>query len=277
MNPIAISIGPISIYWYSLCILLAFGIGFFLVNKEIKKHKSISKEFLYDYFFMLVPLVILGARLYYVIFEWSSYKDNLIDIFKIWNGGLAIHGGVIAGAIYTYIYTKKKNINPFRFMDIAVPCLVLGQAIGRWGNFFNQEAYGPVVSLDTLKSLPIPKFVIDGMYINGNYHHPTFFYESMTCLLCFIIIILVRKYYKNLKVGTLCGIYFIIYGIERFLVEALRQDSLMLGNIKIAQLVSLLMLILGIVFIIFSNIKKVPYIEIEESKKTAKKRGKKYE
>lgn len=274
MNSVAINIGPITIYWYSICILLAFCIGFFLANKEIKKHKSIPKDFLYDYFFMLVPIVILGARFYYVIFEWSSYKDNIIDIFKIWNGGLAIHGGVIAGAIYTYIYTKKKNINPFRFMDIAVPCLVLGQAIGRWGNFFNQEAYGPVVSLDTLKSLPIPKFVIDGMYINGNYHHPTFFYESMTCLLCFIIIMLVRKYYKNLKVGTLCGIYFIIYGIERFLVESLRQDSLMLGSIKVAQLVSVLMFILGIVFITCSILKKVPYIEPEEKKKASKKRGK---
>lgn len=273
MSQIAFTIGSFSIYWYSLCILAAFLLGFLLVKKELKSHKDIPENFLYDYFFFLVPIVIIGARLYYVIFEWGYYQRNLLEILEVWNGGLAIHGGVIAGIIYTYIYTKNKNINTFRFMDIACASLVLGQAIGRWGNFFNQEAYGPIVSLSTLKSYHIPKFIIDGMYIEGNYHHPTFFYESLTCLICFIIIILLRKYYKKLKVGTCCGIYFIIYGIERFFVEALRQDSLMFGSIKVAQLVSLLMIIIGIIFLIFSLKKKVPYIEpIKEEKKKIKKR-----
>lgn len=274
MNPVAFTIGSFSVYWYSLCILLAFVLGFLLVKREIKRHAKISLDFLYDYFFYLIPIVIIGARAYYVIFEWKIYSQNPIEIFKIWNGGLAIHGGIIAGLIYTCIYTKKHNINPFRFMDIAVPSLVLGQAIGRWGNFFNQEAYGPVVSLEKLESFHLPQFIIDGMHINGLYHHPTFFYESITCFLCFIILICLRKYYKNLKVGTLCGIYFIIYGIERFFVEGLRQDSLMIGPIKIAQLVSIIMLIFGIVFIVVSNIKKVPYIEPIELLKTKKKKGK---
>ena len=220
--------------------------------------------FYYDYFFYLVPLVIIGARLYYVIFEWNYYKRDLLEIFKVWNGGLAIHGGVIVGIIYTYLFCKKKKINPFRFMDIAAPSLVLGQAIGRWGNFFNQEAYGPVVSLGKLKNMHIPEFIIDGMKIDGVYHHPTFFYESLTCFTCFIILILLRKFYKKLNVGTSCGIYFIIYGIERFFVESMRQDSLMLGSIKVAQLVSIIGIILGIIFIVMSFIKKISFIENSE-------------
>lgn len=273
MNPIAFSIGPFSIYWYSLCILLGFGLGFIIANKEIKKIKGFPDNFLYDYFFFLVPIVIIGARLYYVIFEWNIYCHNLLDIFKIWEGGLAIHGGVIAGAIYTYFYTKKKKVNTYRFIDAIIPSLVLGQAIGRWGNFFNQEAYGPIVSLSELNKLPIPKFIIEGMYINGNYHHPTFFYESITCLACFILLIILRNFYKNLKIGTLCGIYFIIYGIERFIVEALRQDSLMLGDIKVAQLVSGIMILIGIISIILSFKKKIfyrDYVDRIELKKKGK-------
>ncbi len=264
MSPVAFHVFGLTVYWYSLCILTAFFIGFFLVYLEIKRHPNIKKEFLYDYFFYLVPIVIVGARLYYVIFEWNAYKNNIMQVFAIWNGGLAIHGGVIAGLIFTIFYTRKHHINTFRFMDIVAPSLVLGQAIGRWGNFFNQEAYGPVISLAKLKSLPIPGFVIDGMNIGGVYHHPTFFYESMTCLLCFTILIILCKKYKKLKVGTLSGIYFIIYGVERFFVEGLRTDSLMLGPIKVAQLVSVIMVIAGIIFIIVSLKKGVLYLEPEE-------------
>ena len=260
MNPVAFNLGPFSIHWYSICILAAFLLGFLLVKKEIKRH-NISTDFLNDYFFYLVPIVIVGARIYYVAFEWYYYKDDLLEILKVWNGGLAIHGGVIAGIIYTYIYCKMKKVNPFRFMDIVAPSLVLGQAIGRWGNFFNQEAYGPVTTLRELKNLHIPRFIIDGMKIDGVYHHPTFLYESITCFICFLIIFFLRRFYKKLNVGTCCGIYFIIYGVERFLVESLRQDSLMLGSIKIAQLVSVIGIIIGIVCIILSLIKKIPYLE----------------
>ena len=271
MNPVAFNIGSFSVYWYSICILLAFSLGFFLAKIEINKHKDIPNNFLYDYFFFLVPIVILGARIYYVIFEWNYYSENLSEIIKIWNGGLAIHGGIIAGIIYTCFYTKRKHINLYRFVDIAVSSLVLGQAIGRWGNFFNQEAYGPVASLSELKKLHIPSFIIDGMYINGAYHHPTFLYESLTCFICFIILFLLKKYYKNLKVGTLCGIYFIIYGIERFLVESLRQDSLMLGSLKVAQLVSVIMVICGIIFIILSLKYKELFYKLEKKQQKRKK------
>lgn len=272
MNPVMFNIGSFSVYWYSFFILLGFSLGFILAKKEIKRHKDIPNNFLYDYFFYLIPIVIVGARLYYVLFEFNYYKNNILEIFQVWNGGLAIHGGVIAGIIYTCIYTKKHKVNTYRFIDIAAPSLVLGQAIGRWGNFFNQEAYGPVVSLGFLKSIHLPKFVIDGMYINGVYHHPTFLYESITCLICFFILIVLRKYYKKLKLGLLCGIYFVIYGVERFFVESLRQDSLMLGSIKVAQLISIIMILVGIVFITMSFIKKVLYIEPEKVKTKKRKR-----
>ena len=154
MNPIA--------RWYAILILSAFLLGIYLIRKEsIRVKEDVNK--IMDLCFYLVLVSIIGARIYYVIFEFSEYKDNLIDIFKIWNGGLAIHGGIIAGILFTYFYTKKKKLNLLKITDIIAPALVLGQAIGRWGNFFNQEAFGPKTTLSTLKNMHIPKFIIDGM------------------------------------------------------------------------------------------------------------------
>lgn len=271
MNPIAFSIGNIEIYWYSIFILIAFSLGFFIAYRESFRLKSIDSNKLFDYFFYLIPIVIIGARIYYVAFEWNIYRLNPIEAFKIWNGGLAIHGGIIAGIIYTIIYTRINKINIFRFMDMVVPSLALGQAIGRWGNFFNSEAYGPITTLEKLKSLHIPNFIIEGMNINGFYREPTFLYESLTCLIIFIILFLLRKYYKKLKVGILVGLYFIIYGVERFFVEGLRTDSLMLGNFKVAQIVSFIMVIVGITFITISLYKRVLYLEPTDIKKEKSK------
>lgn len=248
MNNVFLEIGPITIYWYSIFILTAFVFGYFLVTKEFERH-NLSLSFLNDYFFYLVPIVILGARIYYVIFEWEYYSQNLSQIIAIWNGGLAIHGGVFAGLIFTFYYTKKHNINTLKLMDIVAPALIIGQAIGRWGNFFNQETYGSETTLSTLVDLHLPQFIIDGMRINGTYYHPTFFYESLACFLGFIIMMLLRRY-KKLKLGYISSIYFIIYGITRFFIEAMRQDSLMLGSIKVAQLVSLILIIVGVILFI---------------------------
>lgn len=248
MSNVLVKLGPITIYWYSVFILTAFILGFFLASKEFKR-QNLPLSFLNDYFFYLVPIVIVGARIYYVLFEWEYYSSHLLDIFKVWNGGLAIHGGVFAGIIFTIYYTKKHKIDSLKLLDIAAPCLILGQAIGRWGNFFNQEAYGPATSLSNLMDLHLPQFVVDGMLIDGTYYHPTFFYESVACFLGFIIMIIVRRY-RRLKVGQISALYFIIYGITRFFIEALRQDSLMLGNIKVAQLVSIILVIVGVVLLI---------------------------
>lgn len=248
MNPILINLGFIQIRWYSFLILLAFVIGYFLVINRCKK-KNISTSTISDMCFYLVIVCILGARIYYCLFNLDYYSKNILDIFKIWEGGLAIHGGIIAGIIFLYFYTKKKKLNLLELMDIFVPALVLGQTIGRWGNFFNQEAFGPVTNFSTLKNLHIPNFIIDGMYIEHSYHHPTFFYESLGCLIIFIIVMIIRNL-KSTKDGIVTGIYFVSYGIIRFLIEGLRQDSLMFFNLKVAQIVSIIMVIVGIYLMI---------------------------
>ena len=248
MNPILINIGPIEIRWYSVLILLAFIIGYLIVMKTCKK-RGISKTLITDMSFNLIIFCIIGARLYYCLFEWEYYSKNILDIFKIWEGGLAIHGGIIAGILVIFFTCKKKNISMLEIMDVFAPVLILGQAIGRWGNFFNSEAYGPATTLETLKSLHIPNFIIDGMYINNSYHHPTFLYESIGCIIILLIILLYKKFSKQ-KTGRVSAIYFIGYGVIRFFIESLRQDSLMFFNLKIAQIVSIIMVLVGIYLMI---------------------------
>ena len=238
------SIGGFSIKWYSVLLLIAVFVGIFWLIKEGTKHKY-PKDFLFNMCFWAVIFGFIGARAYYVIFNWKIYAADPVSIFKIWEGGLAIHGGLIAGFITIVLYCKKYKVRLFKLVDMAVPGVMLAQAIGRWGNFFNGEAHGGVVLRSTLESLHIPEFIINGMYINGNYYHPTFFYESLWCLLGFIVLVLVRKY-KYLKVGGLTCVYLIWYSIGRFFVESMRTDSLMLGGFKVAQIVSIVLFIIGI-------------------------------
>ena len=254
MNPILLDLGFIEIRWYSVLILTAFIIGYFLVVNRCKK-VGIDHTFITDLSFYLIIFCILGARIYYCLFNLDYYSKNLIDVFKIWEGGLAIHGGIIAGIITIYFYSIKKEVSVLKLLDIFAPALVLGQAIGRWGNFFNMEAYGPEVALSTLQNLNIPQFIIDGMYIENVYHHPTFLYESIGCLIIFIMIMIVRNI-KSIRRGQIASIYFIFYGIIRFLIEGLRQDSLMFFNLRVAQLVSIIMIIVGLYLFINPYIKK---------------------
>ena len=242
MNPILISIGNIQIRWYSVLILTAFVIAYFIIRNRCKK-ENLDVALVSDLCCYLIIVAILGARIYYCLFNLDYYLMDPLSILKIWEGGLAIHGGVIAGIIFCYFYTKKKKLDLVKILDVIAPALVLGQAIGRWGNFFNSEAYGPVTSLKTLQHLHIPRFIIDGMYIDGTYHHPTFFYESLGCIIIFILLIVFRN---KMKKGQVTGTYFILYGIIRFLIESLRQDSLMLGNLKVAQLVSIIAILFGL-------------------------------
>lgn len=253
MKPEMFSIGNISIRWYSVMILLGIMVAFVLAILEAGK-KGIKKDDIFDLGFYVIIFGIIGARLYYVLFNLDFYKSNLLEIFKIWNGGLAIHGGIIFGLITLIVYCKKKNLKILEVTDIVVPSLLIAQAIGRWGNFFNSEAHGPVTSLEFLENMKIiPQFVIDVMKINGNYYHPTFYYEFLWCLLGFVIIILIRKIFKKRKDGFLAAFYLIWYGIGRAFIESLRTDSLMLGNFKVAQIVSLVGVISGVVlcFVIF--------------------------
>ena len=251
MNPILLQIGSIKIYYYSIMILLGVLIGSLLVTKEAEKH-NISKNKISDMLFYTIIFGIIGARLYYVLFNFKKKKKNIIDIIKVWEGGLAIHGGIIVGSAYVIYYAKKNNLNTLELFDICVPGILIGQAIGRWGNFFNGEAHGPITTLEHLQNLHIPNFIINGMNINGNYYMPTFFYESLICIICLIIIILLRKT-RILKKGNITSIYLIWYGIGRFIIESYRTDSLMMNTLKQAQIISIIMITLGIILFIIST------------------------
>ena len=251
MQQVLIEIGGIKIYWYSVMILIGVLLGSYLVLKESKKF-NISKEKISDMLFYTIIFGIIGARLYYVIFNLDYYLNYPVDIIKVWEGGLAIHGGIIAGAIYLIYYTKKNNLNTLTVTDICVPGLLIGQAIGRWGNFFNKEAHGPVTSIEYLKKLQIPNFIIEGMKIDGEYYIPTFFYESLWCIIGLVIILFLRRL-KKIKIGTLTGFYMIWYGIGRYMIESLRTDSLMISALKQAQIISILMILIGAIVIVISQ------------------------
>ena len=212
---------------------------------------NISKEKMSDILFYTIIFGIIGARLYYVIFNLDYYLNNPVDIIKVWEGGLAIHGGIIAGILYLIYYTKKNNIKLLLMTDICIPGLLIGQALGRWGNFFNKEAHGPMVSLEYLKQLHLPKFIINGMNINGIYYIPTFFYESIWCIIGLIIILLFRRI-KKIKLGQITGFYLIWYGIGRYVIESYRTDSLMINTLKQAQIISIIMILIGIILLIIS-------------------------
>ena len=251
MTSVAFQIGNFKIYWYSICILLAVIVGGYVAIKEAKKYR-IPEEFMINLFFYMIPFAYIGARLYYVAFNWEYYSNHTNEIIQIWKGGLAIHGGLIVGLIWLIIYSKKYKIKTLRLTDIVCVGLILAQAIGRWGNFFNQEAHGSEVTLEFLKSLHLPQFIIDCMHIDGAYFHPTFLYESLACLIGFIILLIFRRR-RYTKIGQTTSLYLILYGVIRFFIEGLRTDSLMLGNFKMAQIVSILMVIIGIIMYIVLN------------------------
>ncbi|MDD3453048.1 MAG: prolipoprotein diacylglyceryl transferase [Bacilli bacterium] len=254
MNPIALDLGYVTIYWYSIFIFLAFLIGGTLALNESRKWR-ISEDFMINLFFYLIISAMIGARLYYVAFNTNYYVDNPLAIFKVWEGGLAIHGGIIFGLLTIILYTKKYKVNTIRIIDILVVSLILGQAIGRWGNFFNGEAHGAVTTLETLQAWHLPQFIINGMNINGIYYIPTFLIESIWCLIGFVILLIIRNN-DYVKLGQVSCTYMIWYGIGRFFIEMLRTDSLMLGNFKVAQIVSLIMIVIGV--FLFIKIKRTP-------------------
>ncbi len=244
-----LDLGFVQIHYYSICIFIAMLIGVFLVLKEAKR-QNIDENKIIDLLFYAIIIGIVGARLYFVIFHLDYYLNNPLNIFKIWEGGLAIHGGIIAALIFIYFYTKKKDLNLLKILDILVVALLIAQAIGRWGNFFNSEAHGPETTLETLNNLFVPEFVINGMQINGIYYLPTFYFESILCLLGFIIILIIRK---KCKIGDLTAFYLVWYGLVRFYIESFRTDSLMFFDFKIAQIVSIIMVIIGVVLFIKSR------------------------
>lgn len=248
MDRIAFDLGFIQIYWYSIFIFVGVLLASIVILRETKK-QEINEDFIVNLIFYGVIFGILGARLYYVAFNLDYYLKYPLEILEVWNGGLAIHGGILFGLLTVFIYTKKYKARTLKILDILVVGLILGQAIGRWGNFFNGEAYGAITTLENLQKLGLPDFLINGMYINGAYHHPAFLYESIWNLFGFFMLLIVRRY-KYLKTGQLTGVYLIWYSVGRIFVESMRTDSLMLGNFKMAQIVSIICIIIGILLII---------------------------
>lgn len=240
IDSIAFEIGPLQIRWYALCIVTGLLLAVYLAMREAPR-KKINPNDVIDFILLAFPLAILGARIYYVVFSWDQYQDNILEIFAIWNGGIAIYGGLIAGAMVMYFFSQNRFINVWDFLDIAAPGVIVAQAIGRWGNFFNQEAYGKAVtSLDYL-----PAFIKNQMYIEGSYRVPTFLFESLWNLVGFVIIICIR-HQGWLKRSEPTAFYLIWYGLGRLVIEGMRTDSLMLGSLRVSQWVSLVIISLGL-------------------------------
>ena len=254
MNPIAFEIGNFEVRWYGILIAVGVLIAMALASYNCKK-KNIDFDVILDGFLIAFPCAIIGARAYYVIFEFDNYKDNLIDVFNIRKGGLAIHGGLIGAFIAVYIFTRIKKINMMKYLDIVAPSIILAQAIGRWGNFMNSEAHGGPVSYEFISRFP--KFIQDGMNINGTYYHPTFLYESIWNLIVCIILLVILYNKKNSENGMVIGGYLVLYSLGRVFIEGLRTDSLMLGGIRVAQLISIIGIILGIGIILYIKKKTI--------------------
>lgn len=225
--------------------------GSLFKHKEAER-KGLGENLIVDLTLWLIPIGFLGARLYYVLFEWEYYIQNPKQILAIWNGGIAIYGGLIAGSLTVYLFTKKKGLSIWLLLDILAPSVLLAQSIGRWGNFINQEAHGGAVSRQFLETLYLPEFIIEQMNINGTYYHPTFLYESLWSLLGFILLIILRNQKGLLRRGEVALSYVIWYSFGRFFIEGMRTDSLWIGDImRASQVLSLVLFISAIVLWIY--------------------------
>lgn len=246
IDPIAFTVGPIKVYWYGIIIAAAFLLGIVLACRRAGQN-DVNPEHIINMITLIIPAAIIGARAYYVIFEWHRYAANPVEAFAVWHGGLAIHGGLIGGVLAGYLYVRKHKLTVWQIADICAPSVILGQAIGRWGNFINQEAHGGPVSYDFISKFP--DFIKNQMYINGQYYHPTFLYESLWDFSVFIFL----YFYWNRKKfqGEIALLYLGLYSFGRYFIEAMRTDSLMLGPFRVAQLVSLSLIIISTAGIIY--------------------------
>lgn len=244
MDPVAFTIGGFDIRWYGILIAIGIILGIVIAQYNCK-WREVDYDNLLNIVLLSLPIGIIGARLYYVVFEFDNYRNNIISAFNIRNGGLAIHGGLIFAIGTALVYTKIKKLNFIKFADVAAPSIILAQALGRWGNFFNQEAHGDAVSYEFIKHFPI--FIQKGMNVNGIYYNPTFLYESLWNIIVFILLmIILRKCKRN---GIVFFTYIGLYSVGRFIIEGMRTDSLMFGNIRMAQFVSLMGVLAWIVFL----------------------------
>ena len=266
LDPIAFSIGSLNVRWYGILIASGIVLAYLLAQREATR-LGLHEEFFADLLIWAVPIAILSARAYYVAMKWDIYSANPGAIIQIWNGGIAIHGALIGSFITAYIFSKKRGISFLRIADIAAPSILVGQIIGRWGNFMNQEAYGGPVSRSFLESLYLPNWVIEQMYIekDGTYVHPTFLYESMWNVVGLVVLLFARKF--NWRRGEMFFFYLVWYSIGRFYIEGLRTDSLyLIGDLRSAQVVSIIAIVVGLGAFIYRRVNVTPpvyYLDAE--------------
>lgn len=251
VNRVAFEIFGIEIYWYALIIVSGIVIAMWLSTREAVR-VNLKKDDVSDFMLVGLPVAFIGARLYYVLFELETYLADPIQILNIRSGGIAIYGGLIAGGIWLYFFCRKNFIQPWTFLDIAAPSVLLAQGIGRWGNFMNHEAYGGETTRAFLEKLQLPNFIIENMYIEGVFRQPTFLYESVWNVLGFFILILLRKYTTLFKQGEIALAYLIWYSFGRFWIEGMRTDSLYLfGEIRVSQALSFVLFLGAILLVIW--------------------------
>ncbi len=263
ISPIAFKVFGIPIYWYGIIIAFAFLVCVLWAMRDAKKF-NFETETVIDLLIFAAPAAIICARIYYVIFSWENYNYDLMSIIATRDGGLAIYGGVIGAVVTAYFVAKYKKIPTFKFFDFFIPYLALGQAIGRWGNFFNQEAFGTNTSLPWGMTSPTTQRYlsnnaqslkdINGITVYPDLPvHPTFLYESILCLAIFALLLWIRK--KKKFDGEVFCLYFVTYCLGRAFIEGLRTDSLMIGNLRVSQLLSIILVILFGILIIYMRIK----------------------
>lgn len=246
IKKIAITIGNINIHWYAIIIVLSILIAIILCKKNDGKY-GIKFDNILEMLVFALPISIITARLYYVVFNWSYYSKNILEIFNIKNGGMAIYGGLLGGMITCYIYCKIKQINFLDLLDNIVPCVALAQSIGRWGNFVNVEAYGKETNL------PLRMGIIEsGVYKEV---HPTFLYESLATLIIFLMLFLKKDEKRKFK-GEIFYLYIILYSFIRIFIEGIRIDSLMLYNFRISQILSIVLFVVFCIIISKKYVKK---------------------
>ncbi|MEG1500444.1 MAG: prolipoprotein diacylglyceryl transferase [Clostridiales bacterium] len=259
---IAFYLGSFPVRWYGILISSGMALGILLAAWQAKK-RGLDPDDLYSLCIWILPAAVIGARLYFVMMSWDYYSLHPGDILKIWKGGLAFHGGLIAAVAVALIYVKKRKINFFTWADILIPSVALGQSIGRWGNYFNQEAFG------------VPTDLPWGIFVAGAYRHPTFLYESLWDLAVFFVLTWLLT--RPRKEGSVFAWYCILYSLGRFFVESLRTDSLMLGSWRVAQLVSVAFILIGMGILYYLRKKPlyIPYkkatIEHNHNKKKKKR------
>lgn len=243
MDPVAFEIFGIGVRWYGIFIATGMVLGTLLAIRESKR-VGFDEEELINMLLFSIPMAIVGARIYYVIFQWDYYQGDIMKMINLRSGGLAIHGGIIGSVLTAIIYCKVRGINFWKLADITAPSIILGQAIGRWGNYVNQEAYGRETDLPWA-------ITVDGVKV-----HPTFLYESLWNLLVFGFLLWYRKNKKEVE-GEVFLSYIGLYSVGRFFIEGLRTDSLMMGPFRVAQILSLCLILFSILMIYVRRKRKV--------------------